>query len=176
MRPQPLGWTGTTKTLGRLWSAGTPENDVDWVVASGHKSLPPRHILLQCLARLLRRSLRQSLHMDSADHLVDYLVEQVQGQLHVPMLLSIFPLLDDASRCDFQQWLRLYPREEGSGCPTRRRAGIELQRPWPLGPGWTWGGIFAPLVFGFELLDILLLVDADGFFFDDAASTDISDF
>ena len=41
--------------LGRLWTDGVPDNDLEWLAGVGLSRDPPRHLYMQHLARLLRQ-------------------------------------------------------------------------------------------------------------------------
>ncbi|CAE7342463.1 unnamed protein product [Symbiodinium microadriaticum] len=101
---------GDYQALAGLLDRGIPENDLGWITRIGGSSIPQRHVYLQYLAMYIRRSLRRHLQAASADHLAKHMVEVAREMdlFYIPTLLSLFPLLDDDGRRDFQQWFYGY--------------------------------------------------------------------
>ena len=101
---------GDYQALAGLLDKGIPENDLGWITSLGGSSLPQRHVYLQHLAMYIRRSLQRHLQAASAEHLAMHMVEVAREMdlFYIPTLLSLFPLLDDDGKRDFQQWFYGY--------------------------------------------------------------------
>ncbi|CAE7709599.1 unnamed protein product, partial [Symbiodinium necroappetens] len=102
------------RALAGILDQGIPENDLGWITRIGGSKDPPRHVFLQHLAMLLRRSLRRHLQPSSADHVSAHMVEVAREMdlFYIPTLLSLYPLLDDTGKRDFQQWFYGYTGQD----------------------------------------------------------------
>eukprot|EP00439_Symbiodinium_sp_Y106_P035541 s4314_g4.t1 len=95
-------------TFAGLYNQRLSENDEAWLEQLGASGAPPRHLVIQHMARLARPFLQMQLERSLANFLAPWMADQTQDHLYLPSVRIMLPLLGDDGRRQFQLWYTSY--------------------------------------------------------------------
>ena len=95
-------------TFAGLYNQRLSENDEAWLEQLGASGAPPRHLVIQHMARLARPFLQMQLERSLANFLAPWTADQTQDHLYLPSVRIMLPLLGDDGRRQFQLWYTSY--------------------------------------------------------------------